>query len=78
MLIVADFKRKTGENFESFLRRFKKGLRNSKRLDKAREKRYHQSKKSKSEQKKYALTSLELGKKNEYLRKIGKLTDDRK
>jgi ribosomal protein S21 len=75
---MADFKRKTGENFESFLRRFKKGLRNSKRLDKAREKQYHQGKKSKREQKKYALTSLELGKKNEYLRKIGKLTDDRK
>ncbi|MCF7794769.1 30S ribosomal protein S21 [Patescibacteria group bacterium] len=75
---MADFKRKTGENFESFLRRFKKGLRNSKRLDKAREKRYYQGKKSKREQKKYALTSLELGKKNEYLRKIGKLTDDRK
>jgi ribosomal protein S21 len=75
---MADFKRKKGENFESFLRRFKKGLRNSKRLDKAREKQYHQGKKSKREQKKYALTSLELGKKNEYLRKIGKLTDDRK
>jgi ribosomal protein S21 len=75
---MADFKRKTGENFESFLRRFKKGLRNSKRLDKAREKQYYQGKKSKREQKKYALTSLELGKKNEYLRKIGKLPDDKK
>ncbi len=75
---MADFKRKTGENFESFLRRFKKGLRNSKRLEKAREKQHHKGKKSKREQKKYALTSLEIQRKNEYLRKIGKLPDERK
>ena len=31
---MADFKRKPGESFEGFLRKFKKGLRNSKRLEK--------------------------------------------
>ncbi|MCF7820038.1 MAG: 30S ribosomal protein S21 [Candidatus Pacebacteria bacterium] len=75
---MADFKRKTGENFESFLRRFKKGLRNSKRLEEARNKQHYQDRKSKREQKKYALTSLKLKKKTEYLRKIGKLDDDNK
>ncbi len=75
---MADFKRKTGESFESFLRRFKKGLRNSKRLEQARGKRHHQSKKTKREQKKYTLASLDIRKQKDYLRKIGKLPDDRK
>ncbi len=75
---MADFKRKTGENFESFLRRFKKGLRNSKRLDEARKKQHRQDRASKREQKKCALISLELKKKNDYLRKTGKLDDDKK
>lgn len=73
---MADFKRKTGENFESFLRRFKKGLRNSKRLEEARSRHHHQDKKTKREQKKYALTSLQLKKKTDYLRKTGKLDED--
>lgn len=75
---MADFKRKNGENFESFLRRFKKGLRNSKRLDEARKKQHRQDKTTKREQKKCALISLELRKKNDYLRKTGKLEDDKK
>jgi len=72
---MADFKRKPGESFESFLRKFKKGLKNSKRLEKARSKQHLEPKKTKRLQKKYALTSLELRKKNEYLRKIGKLPE---
>ncbi|MFA5109512.1 MAG: hypothetical protein WC458_03140 [Patescibacteria group bacterium] len=72
---MADFKRKPGESFESFLRKFKKGLKNSKRLEKARSKQHLEPKKTKQKQKKYALTSLELSKKNEYLRKTGKLPE---
>ncbi|MFA5024359.1 MAG: 30S ribosomal protein S21 [Patescibacteria group bacterium] len=72
---MADFKRKPGESFESFLRKFKKGLKNSKRLEKARSKQHLGPKKTKRLQKKHALTSLELRKKNEYLRKIGKLPE---
>jgi ribosomal protein S21 len=75
---MADFKRKNSENFESFLRRFKKGLRNSKRLEEARKKQHHQDKVTKREQKKCALISLKLRKKNDYLRKTGKLDDDKK
>lgn len=72
---MADFKRKPGESFESFLRKFKKGLKNSKRLEKARSKQHLEPKQTKRLQKKYALTSLALRKKNEYLRKIGKLPE---
>ncbi|HBA36566.1 TPA: hypothetical protein DCZ15_01675 [Candidatus Falkowbacteria bacterium] len=72
---MADFKRKPGESFESFLRKFKKGLKNGKRLEKARAQQHLKPKKTKQAQKKYALTSLELSKKNEYLRKTGKLPE---
>jgi ribosomal protein S21 len=72
---MADFKRKPGESFESFLRKFKKGLKNSKRLEKARSKQHLETKKTKRLAKKRALTSLDLRKKNEYLRRIGKLPE---
>ncbi len=72
---MADFKRKPGESFESFLRKFKKGLKNSKRLEKARAKQHLQPRKTKRQQKKYALTGLKLRKRNAYLRKIGKLPE---
>jgi ribosomal protein S21 len=72
---MADFKRKPGESFESFLRKFKKGLKNSKRLEKARSKQHLGTKVTKQLQKKHALIGLSLQKKNEYLRKIGKLPE---
>ncbi len=72
---MADFKRKPGESFESFLRKFKKGLKNSKRLEKARSIQHRETKVTKRLQKKHALIGLELRKKNEYLRKIGKLPE---
>jgi len=72
---MADFKRKPGESFESFLRKFKKGLKNSKRLEKARAKQHLVPKKTKQKQKKRALIGLELSRKNEYLRKTGKLPE---
>ena len=73
---MAEFKRKRGESFESFLRRFNKGLKDSKKLNVAREKMSLNPEKSKREQKQYALRSLELRKKREYLRKTGKLTEE--
>jgi hypothetical protein len=73
---MTEFKRKKGESFESFLRRFNKGLRNSKTLNIAREKRTLAPKKSILKQKKYALKSLELRKQKNYLRKIGKLPEE--
>ncbi|HTW97010.1 MAG TPA: hypothetical protein VMD74_05130 [Candidatus Methylomirabilis sp.] len=73
---MTEFKRKKGESFESFLRRFNKGLRNSKTLNIARSKQALQPKKSRREQKEYALKSLELRKQKNYLRKIGKLPEE--
>lgn len=73
---MAEFKRKKGESFESFLRRFNKGLKDSKRLNSARKKMSLNPRKSKRKQKEYALKSLELRKEREYLRKIGKLPED--
>jgi len=72
---MADFKRKPGESFESFLRKFKKGLKNSKRLEKARANQHLATKTTKQLQKKHALIGLALQKKNEYLRKTGKLPE---
>jgi hypothetical protein len=73
---MTEFKRKKGESFESFLRRFNKGLRNSKTLNIARSKRSLMPKKSRLKQKEYALKSLELRKQKNYLRKIGKLPEE--
>jgi len=73
---VVDFKRKKGESFESFLRRFNKGLQRSGKLYTARQKQHLNPKKNKRKQKDYALKSLELRAKREYLRKIGKLPED--
>ncbi len=74
---MTEFKRKEGENFESFLRRFNKGLRNSKKLNTARGKKTLVPKKSKRKQKEYALVSLKLSEKREHLRKIGKLPEEK-
>jgi ribosomal protein S21 len=75
---MADFKRKPGESFEGFLRKFKRGLKNSKRLEKARSKQHLEPKKTKRTNKKRALSGLVLQKKNEFLRKTGKLPEGRK
>ncbi len=73
---MADFKRKPGESFESFLRKFKRGLKNSKRLEKARSKQHRETKVTKQLQKKQALIGLKLHDKNEFLRRIGKLPEN--
>ncbi|MDD3711090.1 MAG: 30S ribosomal protein S21 [Patescibacteria group bacterium] len=74
---MADLKRKKGESFEAFLRRFKSSLKNNKRLDSFKKKRTYSKEKTSVQLKKSALARLELGKKFEYLRKTGKLKDTR-
>jgi ribosomal protein S21 len=73
---MVEFKRKKGESFESFLRRFNKGLKQSGRLFVARKKQHLEPKKNKRQQKQYALSSLKMRKEKEYLRKIGKLPEE--
>lgn len=73
---MVQFKRKKGESFESFLRRFNKRLQQSGKLKEARKRRYHRDEKNRNARKESALVSLDLGKKKEYLRKIGKLKEE--
>ena len=72
---MADLKRKKGESFESFLRRFKSSLKNNKRLDAFKKKRTYSKDKTSVQLKKSALARIELGKMFEYLRKTGKLKE---
>lgn len=77
-VFMADFKRKPGESFESFLRKFKTGLKNNKILEVSRKKQHLVPKATKRLQKKRALIGLKLHKEREYLRKVGKLPEDLK
>lgn len=72
---MVQFKRKKGESFEAFLRRFNKRLQQSGKLMEARHGRYVQKAKNANQKKKSALVSLKLRSKKEYLRKIGKLEE---
>ena len=73
VIFIVEVKRKKGESFESFVRRFNKVLIQSGRLIQARKVRFHQKKKSKSQQRESALRKMDLVQKQEYLVRIGKL-----
>jgi ribosomal protein S21 len=75
---VAEFKRKKGESFENFLRRFNKALISSKKLYDVRQRQYLKAKKNKNQQKEYALVSKKMKEQKEYLKKIGKLKEETK
>lgn len=75
---MTEFKRKKGESFESFLRRFNKRLQQSKKLLQARSNQYRQPKINKNKQKLRALVGRKLREEREYLRKIGKLKEEPK
>jgi len=74
---VAEVKRKKGETFESFLRRFHKKLQQSGRLIQSRKIRFHERSKSKTKVREDALRRKDISEKREYLKKIGKLKDER-
>jgi ribosomal protein S21 len=75
---MADFTRKPGESFESFLRRFKSGLKNNKILEVSRSKQHLKPKSTKRIIKKRALIGMKLQKEREYLTKTGKLKKETK
>lgn len=75
---MVEFKRKKGESFENFLRRFNKKLQQTGKLFEVRQRKHRLPKKSKREQKEYALKSLEMRSDKEYLRKTGKLKEEPK
>lgn len=73
---MVQFKRKKGESFESFLRRFNKRLQQSGKLMEARKRRYHRDELNETKKKESALVSLKLKHTKEYLRKTGKLKEE--
>jgi len=73
---MVEFKRKKGESFESFLRRFNKTLIKSRKLNEVRKRKYLTPKKNKSQQKASALAGQKIKSKKEYLKKIGKLKEE--
>ncbi|MFA6107074.1 MAG: 30S ribosomal protein S21 [Patescibacteria group bacterium] len=74
---MVEFKRKKGESFESFLRRFNRRLVQSGKLLEARANQHHAPKKSRNLKKKSALIRLKYKAKQEYLRKTGKLKEEK-
>ena len=73
---MVELKRKKGETFESFFRRFNKRLQQSGRLFQARKVRFYERPKSKARLREAAARRSELREKREYLRKIGKLPEE--
>lgn len=76
MVYLAEVKRKKGETFESFLRRFNKKLLQSGRLFQARKVRFFSRPDSQTKKKAVALRKKQIHEKREYLKKIGKLKED--
>ncbi len=68
-----EVRRRRGETFESFLRRFNRRLLGSGKLFQARKIRFHKKAASKSKVKHTALRRLELKERYAYLEKVGKL-----
>lgn len=73
---MVEFKRKKGESFEGFLRRFNKTLIRSQKLKLVRSKKFLAPKKNKAALKEQALVGMKIREKNDYLRKIGKIKDE--
>jgi ribosomal protein S21 len=75
---MVESKRKKGESFEVFLRKFNKRLLQSRKLKEVRARQYVTQKRNKAAQKKRALVGRKLFTEREYLRKTGKLKEDEK
>lgn len=75
---MAEVKRKKSETFESLVRRFHKKLQQSGRLIQSRKIRFHDKPVNRNKAKKDALRRKDIGEKREYLKKIGKLKDEKK
>ena len=73
---MVELKRKKGETFESFIRRFNKRLQQSGRLFQARKIRFFNRPKSKTRVRAEAGKRAELRSKRDYLKRIGKLPEE--
>jgi ribosomal protein S21 len=73
---MVEIKRKKGETFEAFLRRFNKKLMQSGKILQYKKIRFLKGKPSRNMQKKSALRKIKIRDKREYLKKIGRLPED--
>lgn len=73
---MVEFKRKKGESFEGFLRRFNKRLQLDGKLMLVRKSRYHKDDPNKRQVRLSTLVRKGLREKRAYLRRIGKLKDE--
>jgi ribosomal protein S21 len=73
---VVEIKRKKGESFEAFFRRFVRQLQRSGRMRQARKVRFLTREKSRTEARKNALVRAGKREQMEYLRKVGRLTEE--
>lgn len=73
---MAEVRRKKGESFESFMRRFSKKVQQSGRLLQVRKIRFHSKKKNKTAARAAASRRAEITAKRDYLKKIGKLVEE--
>jgi len=73
---MVELKRKKGETFGSFFRRFTRQLQRSGRLYQAKKVRFFERTKSRTQQREAALRRNDLRSKHDYLRKVGKLPEE--
>lgn len=73
---MVEAKRKKGETFESFLRRFNKRLIQSGKVLQYKKIKFKKRNPSKNLQKQVALYRIKENEKRDYLKKIGRLADD--
>lgn len=73
---MVESKRRRGESFEVFLRKFNKRLLSSGKLYEVRQRQHHAKKLNKRAQKKRALVGKKIKSEIEYLKKIGKFKED--
>lgn len=75
---MAEVKRRRGESFESLFRRFSRRVQLSGRLLQARKYRFYSPQPGENSEKRSALRRIAIGKKRDYLIKIGKLVEEKK
>lgn len=73
---MVELKRKKGESFDAFFRRFLRQLQRSGRMQQARKVRFLSHDRSKLETRKAALVRADRKDQYEYLKKVGKLTEE--
>lgn len=75
---MGEIKRKKNESFEAYFRRVKKRWQQSGRTLQVKKIQFFSSEKSKTMKKRSALHRIDVAQKMEYLKKIGKLPEDKK